>query len=281
MRSAGKKFRMIDQFPESFAMRIQKEDTSQTSYFGACCSIVLAIMLVGFMYAKVQTLLKLKDVDIFSATQDFYFPDSETFSAKDNSFFLAAAITNYDSNRTLTESPEYGELLIEHYGWGNAELGYSYGSHPLPNHICTDEELGFERTDKTRIFPVFPRSLAEVDTYRKKFKCIDEESLVIWGDYNSAMAMQLAVKFHMCEGKPYCKSKDEIRNWLSGKYIVLLYNSMRFLTEEFGEEKTMSEARIIYIPISSQIRELIPYKVTNADLFLQDHLHVELDDLTL
>ena len=89
----------------------------------------------------------------------------------------------------MTEDPRYGELLIEHYGWGNAELGYSYGSHPLPNHWCSDAELGFERTEKTKIFPVYPRSLAEVDIYRKKFKCVPEESLVIWGDYNSAMAM--------------------------------------------------------------------------------------------
>ena len=71
---------------------------------------------------------------------------------------------------------------------------------------------------------MYERSLAEVDIYRNKFKCIDEENLVIWGDYNSAKAMQLAVKFHMCEGKDYCKTREEIRDWISGKYIVLLYN---------------------------------------------------------
>ena len=124
----------------------------------------------------------------------------------------------------MTESKEYGELLIEHYGWGNEELNYSYGSHPLPNHFCCDEELGFEDGPKKRIFPVFEHTLAEVNTYRKKFKCIDTENLKIWGSYNSAMAMQLAVKFHMCEGHDYCKSKREIIDWLSGKYIVLLYN---------------------------------------------------------
>ena len=89
----------------------------------------------------------------------------------------------------MTEDIRYGELLIEHYGWGNAELGYSYGSHPLPNRFCTDEDLGFVRTSNTKIYPVYPSSLAEVDIYRNKFKCIPTESLVIWGDYNSAMAM--------------------------------------------------------------------------------------------
>mmetsp|Transcript_32021 Transcript_32021/g.42437 ORF Transcript_32021/g.42437 Transcript_32021/m.42437 type:complete len:171 (+) Transcript_32021:114-626(+) len=170
-------------------MKLEGDESTRASYFGATCSIILAIFLLGFVYTKMQTLLKLKDVDIFSATQDFHFPDSEQFSATNNSFFLAAALTNYDSNRTITESKEYGELLIEHYGWGNEALGYSYGSHRLNNHICTDQELGFDRTEKTRIYPVFDRSQAEVDIYRNKFKCVDEEDMVIWGDYNSAMAM--------------------------------------------------------------------------------------------
>ena len=61
-------------------------------------------------------------------------------------------------------------------------------------------------------------------TYKKKFKCIDSEDLKIWGDFNSAEAMQIAVKFHMCEGKSYCKTEREIRDWLSGMYVVLLYN---------------------------------------------------------
>ena len=57
-------------------------------------------------------------------------------------FFVAAAITNYDLDTDITEKEEYGELKIEHYGWGNAELGYEYGTTVLPNHFCSDEELG-------------------------------------------------------------------------------------------------------------------------------------------
>ena len=35
-------------------------------------------------------------------------------------FFVAAALTAYDSNTEIIEVPEkYGELVIEHYGWGN------------------------------------------------------------------------------------------------------------------------------------------------------------------
>jgi len=102
---------------------------------------------------------------------------------------LAAALTRFDSNTTVTEDKRYGELRIEQYGWGNEELGYGYGTTPIENHFCSDEELGYERTESTRIFPVFPRSQREVDNYRNKWKCVDESKLGIWGDYNSAQAM--------------------------------------------------------------------------------------------
>lgn len=77
---------------------------------------------------------------------------------------------------------------------------------------------------------------------------------MIWGDYDSAMAMQLSVKFHMCSGHDYCKTEEEIREFLSGKYIVLLYNQIRFDAERQWEEAAIREARIQYIPVSSQTR---------------------------
>ena len=40
--------------------------------------------------------------------------------------------------------------------------------------------------------------------------------------------MQISVKFKMCEGRSICRTRDEIRDWLSGKYIVILYNQVVF-----------------------------------------------------
>ena len=61
-------------------------------------------------------------------------------------------------------------------------------------------------------------------TFRKKFKCIKKEDLVTWGDYNSASAQQIAIKFKMCVNKTICESEENIREWIKGKYILLLYN---------------------------------------------------------
>ena len=232
---------------------------------GAICHLCVIILMLAYSYAKLLVLFEIKDINIIEIERDMYFDDSERFTAEDDELFIAAGLTNYDSNRTVTESPEYGELLIEHFGWGNEDIGKSYGTHAIPNHFCSDEELGFEKGPKTRAFTVSERSLREVETYQRKFKCVDEEHMRVWGNFNSAKAMQLQIKFHMCHGEDYCKSRAEILDWLSGKYIVLLYNERRFLNEVVNGESIREELRLTYVPVSSQIRELIPFSVHVAD----------------
>lgn len=93
--------------------------------------------------------------------------------------------------------------------------------------------------------------------------------------------MQLLVEFIMCEGHDYCKTKAEIQEWLRGKYIVLLFNQARFQSNKFDDSVVVKESRIKYIPINSQSRWISPFKLTVSELFLQDNLSIELDDVTL
>ena len=82
-------------------------------------------------------------------------------------------------------------------------------STPLNTHYCSDAELGFadDPDVDSSIYPIFESSKSEVETWKKKFKCIPREDLVIWGDYNSAKAQQIAVKFDMCD-----KSKERFKD---------------------------------------------------------------------
>ena len=58
-----------------------------------------------------------------------------------------------------------------------------------------------------------------------------------------------------------CEEKEDIKKWLQRKFIVLLYNQIRFNPKGFLDAATIPESRISYIPISSQVRQIIPYKV--------------------
>ena len=77
---------------------------------------------------------------------------------------------------------------------------------------------------------------------------------MIWGDYNSAKAMQLSVRFKMCEGETWCESEENIRKWLKQKYIVILYNQVNFEHNKFHQDSFKEESRLSYIPISSQTK---------------------------
>ena len=61
----------------------------------------------------------------------------------------------------------------------------------------------------------------------------------------------MSVSFKMCEGESYCESQEDIKKWLQRKFIVLLYNQIRFDSENFLDNAKIKESRLAYIPISS------------------------------
>ena len=150
---------------------------------GTFASFILWGIVGIFCYSKVLAWYEYKDVDIMSSTMENYFDFDYRFNST-SGLFVAAAITEFDSNTEIIEKPEMGELIIEHYGWGY-ENTIGSTSFNLDYHYCTDEELGIEPGPNTIMSPMYEGSLAEFNTYRKKFKCIDNEQLNIWGDYNS------------------------------------------------------------------------------------------------
>ena len=134
-----------------------------------------------------MVLYKGTDITIMGNEAEGAYTMEETFSADDGLFF-AAALTRYDADTEITEEKRYGELVMEHYGWGGD--GLSSGIKALDTHFCSDAELGFDPNSEVEssIYPIFESSKTEVETWKKKFKCIPRKDLIIWGDYNSAKA---------------------------------------------------------------------------------------------
>ena len=167
-------------------MKLDGSELLKQSYMGSCLTIFMGLLTVLFTYTKIVTLVEKNDVDIMSALLENHIDYNVDFTTE-NGLFVAAALTVYDSNTEIVEEERFGELIIEHYGWGYGE-GIGSGSKQLDYHWCSDEELGMAQGPNTVIYPILESSMAEVTTYRKKFKCINNEDLHIWGDYNSAKA---------------------------------------------------------------------------------------------
>ena len=98
-------------------MKLDGGLNQKKSYFGACLTMFLTMVTLVFTYTKIQTIAGKYEVDIMGATIENAFTDQDTFSI-DDGFFIAVGLTEYDSNTEIIEDPKYGELIIEHYGWG-------------------------------------------------------------------------------------------------------------------------------------------------------------------
>ena len=104
--------------------------------------------------------------------------------------------------------------------------------------------------------------------------------MLIQGDYNSAKARHLQIRFEKCEQKREdeagtgvkCKTDDEVKEWLKRKFILTYANSIRFRLELFNSAKIVKESRTTWIPINTQYREekVFMSQVTYAEL--QDRL---------
>lgn len=106
-------------------MKIKDGDDQLRSYCGAFLAFILLALTWIFAYSKAMVLYKGTDITIMGNEAEGAYTYDDTFTA-DDGLFLAAALTKYDSNTTVTEEKRYGELIIEHYGWGNGD-GISSG----------------------------------------------------------------------------------------------------------------------------------------------------------
>ena len=50
-------------------------------------------------------------------------------------------------------------------------------------HACSDDELGLT---PGLDYPLIEESTNEVVTWKKKFKCVEEDKYVVWGNFNTA-----------------------------------------------------------------------------------------------
>ena len=109
------------------------------SYMGATVSIIFIILSVGFLYKKVGVLANSSHMIITSKILEDVVPSDESFNYQDDSFFIAGALTEYDSETESIEDPKYGKLIFNLNGWYATEEGIVSYHEVLDDEICTDE----------------------------------------------------------------------------------------------------------------------------------------------
>ena len=158
-------------------MKLTRDKDSIGSYMGSFLTFLMYAITIVFFYSKFMVLKHKTDITILRNVIDSEFTAEDAFTAEDG-FFVAAALTAYDSETESIERPEYGELAISSWRWGFKE---DIGSvkQEYETHNCSDEELGLADSKNSLTYPLVKSHAKEVVTYKKKFKCINKEDLTI------------------------------------------------------------------------------------------------------
>ena len=167
-------------------MKIDKDYMSLPTWMGTLCSIFTFVIISGYAFQKTDILLNRLDTNLIGATIDNNF-DSDFVFDYSRGFNFAVALTAFNSNQEHILDPSYGELRFRAYSWGRDPVTDEsfVGEEPVPSHPCSREELGLEGEAQSRFFPTTADSASDVSFYSKKFVCIDDENLKVFGDYNS------------------------------------------------------------------------------------------------
>ena len=110
--------------------------------------------------------------------------------------------------------------------------------------------------------------------------CASSEDLFLWGDFESVKARQFNIDFKKCTGEAYCKTDEEITDFLRGKYLLILTNAVWFDSSKYFEKSVQAEANLLWKRFNTQVAETIPFRVSRTEIELQDG-YVDLDSITL
>ena len=80
--------------------------------------------------------------------------------------------------------------------------------------------------------------------------CTDSKDLMIRGDYNSNSAQMLLITFNRCHDRNDCKTEKEIDDFIRGKYITVLSNTVRFDSILLASNAVVRESVLTWYPIS-------------------------------
>ena len=231
----------------------------------------MLIVITFYFILRVQILYTRSDTAYLTYISDSYFK-SEAFTS-DDGFNIAFGLSAYDNEAEWIEDEDYGSLKAYHYRWGfEGEHGSTWTE--IPSRNCTRKEFYLDdvqdnNSEETRLYRDHFTSESNSKYYWRKFRCTDERIEII-GDYDSTIAQQFVIQFEKCDNatRSTCKTEDEIIDFLKEKYIITRSNNRRFLQDEFSDpgKIIINESRLKWIPISSQIRQIVPFSIKVTDL---------------
>ena len=106
-------------------MHLDKDAILLKSWVGAICSIMLFSLLGLYTLQKLQVLITKNDVNLLTMPTFNALTDKDEFDFS-MGFNIAAAFINYDNNTEPIDDPTVGELVFNHFKWGQDADGTNF-----------------------------------------------------------------------------------------------------------------------------------------------------------
>ena len=101
----------------------------------------------------------------------------------------------------------------------------------------------------------------------------------LYGDFNSQAARLIDFQLIKCHDQDYCKSDEEIMEFMKNKFILMLSNKVRFDPEKYSTEAFVEESVLEWITINTQVTITLPYSLITSEARLID-AQIDLDEIT-
>ena len=196
-------FLRFDSYGLIYQTRIRQDSLKLRSLRGSLCTIFLWVILIAYSYRKAKIFYNRERDDTTQHLSEYEINEREVFSIK-NGFNIAVALTTYDSSTEMELDPSYGQLRFRKSTWGVRDDGTIYWDRVVvPTHVCSRIELGLDQSaaqGEAKFMPIVERERNYLVTFQRKFLCLDDKDLSIYGDFTSAYASQLTIDLVKCKG---------------------------------------------------------------------------------
>lgn len=206
-------FKRVDIFGKSVSFNISGQAASR-SFIGATITVLVTFLTIAYAWMRLKVLIDFGDTR-FQETEDYRDDMTEEFAQSATLFNLAIGLDSIRGSSERVDMTGYLEMRAE------MKLGRLYAEEEeLGMHVCTQNDRDqhfYEHATESR------RTLIEEQFLH--LNCFDQpEKLNLKGVRGMDAISHLMLEFKKCRGHSYCKSDQEINDFIDKHRVVLIFN---------------------------------------------------------
>ena len=246
------KVAQFDNFGTSIGFNFSEESSNYTSLCGSILTCSIMLLTFAFTLQSIVVLNGRKGT-VFTTTLEKEANEGRALTKDDGLQFAIGILDFGTSNWTDYYGRDFEEYLSLDVHQYKFRLDPSLNSRQkLESHPCTEEELGLVTSSESNFFPHTESSKAAIGGKAHLFHCFDQETISIMNDGNSFTSDKLEITFNIpheqCQNDEFdlkdlqCDPGVYYDLALTNKWIVLLYNQKRFISDNYeGGSKTLKK----------------------------------------